>query len=320
MRTNVILDVSNLFYSAFHAHSKEQENILLAMANQTFMDIINKYHREFASDEIVLAFDGSKNWRKTYTKMPDAVTHKRYKGHRREKLTEAEKRKLEAFDAHVVEFRKMLKEYTGLLVLFHDRLEADDLIAGFIQSRPKEKHLIISRDKDYMQLLRFPTVSIMDPKTKKYMTLEEYDDNADFFMFQKCLRGDAGDNVQSAYPNIRATKIKAAFHDDYELANVIQHKFVVEYFHPVSGEKMEKHYKTGKLYAENKILMDLTEQPEPIRDLIDEAIKDAYKERGRYNMVQFLRFCGRMDFQHIIQNVTKYSKLLKGPGSSALMA
>lgn len=313
MRTNVILDVSNLFYSSFHAHSKEQDEILLAMANKNFMDVINKYHREYKSDEIVLAFDGAKNWRKTYTKLPEAVTHKRYKGHRRQKLTDSERAKLERFDAHVVEFREMLREYTGLLVLQHERLEADDLIAGFIQDRLREKHLIVSRDKDYMQLLRYPNVSILDPHTKKYMSLSEHYNDPEYFMFEKCVRGDAGDNVQSAYPNCRATKIKAAYDNDYDLANLLQHKFEVDEIHPVSGEKKTHKYKTARLFEENEILMDLSRQPEYIRELIGEAIEYAYENRGRYDMVKFLRYCKKMDFQHIIQSLHNYSKLLKGP-------
>lgn len=313
MQSNVILDVSNLFYSSFHAHSKEQEDILLAMANKAFMDVINKYHRDYKSDEIVLAFDGKKNWRKTYTRMPDAVTHKQYKGHRREKLTQSEKDKLERFDSHVVEFREMLREFTGLLVLQHDQLEADDLIAGFIQDRPKEKHLIVSRDRDYLQLLRFPNVRILDPATKKELTLAEYDDDADYFMFQKCIRGDASDNVISAYPRIRETKIKAAYDNEYDLVNVLQHKFEIEYLHPKTGELTKRNYKTSKVFTENEILMDLTKQPEGIRDLIREAIDLAYENRGKYNMVKFLRYCSKMDFQHIIQSINTYSAMLKGP-------
>lgn len=313
MRCNVILDVSNLFYSAFHAHSKEQEEILLAMANKSFMDIINKHSREHKSDEVVLAFDGKKNWRKTYTRMPEAVTYKQYKGNRREKLTESEKRKLERFDQHVVEFRDMLREFTGLLVLQHDRLEADDLIAYFIQRRPKERHLIVSRDRDYLQLLQFPNVTLLDPATGKILTLEEYGNDPQYFMFRKCIRGDAGDNVMSSYPRIREPKIKAAFDNDYDFTNVMQHTFDAQWVHPKTGDIMSKKFKTARVFAENEILMDLTMQPEPIREILEEAVDYAYANRGRYDKVKFLRYCGRMDFQHIIQNITNYNTLLKGP-------
>jgi hypothetical protein len=319
MKTNVILDVSNLFYSSFYAHSKEQDNILLAMANKSFMDIINKYSRETKSDEVVLAFDGSRNWRKSYTKnAPDAdnpgcLTYKKYKGHRREKMTDKEKQKLEVFDKHVIEFREMLKEYTGLLILHNDRLEADDLIAGFIKMHPGEKHLIVSQDRDYLQLLRYSHVSILDPKTGKQLTLIEYDHDPDFFMFQKCIRGDAGDNVISSYPRIREPKIKAAYEDDYELTNLLNHEFDVEYLCPKTGTLVKRHYVTKDVFEENAMLMDLTSQPTAVKEIMNTSIKQSLENRGTYHMVKFLRFCNRMDFQHIIQNITNYNKLLRGP-------
>lgn len=323
MKTNVIMDVSNLFYSSFHAYSKERDDILMAMVNKSFMDIINKHYREHKCDEVVLAFDGKKNWRKTYTKHApngdneDCLTYKKYKGHRREKMTEAELRKLEIFDEHVVEFREMLKEFTGLLVLQHERLEADDLIAGYIQMHPKDSHIIVSQDRDYLQLQRFPNVVQIDPKTNKKLTLVDYDHDPEYFMYQKCIRGDGGDNVMSAYPRVRETKIKASYEDDYERTAVMKHKFEVEYLHPKTGELVKRNYVTEDVFEENEMLMDLTKQPDVIKDMIERSIERSIENRGTYNMVKFLRFCGRMDFQHIIQSIQNYNKLLKGPPKSA---
>lgn len=319
MKTNVIMDVSYLFRMTFHAHSKEQDDILLAMANKSFMDIINKYYRESKCDEVVLAFDGPKNWRKSYTRnAPDptnenCITFKKYKGQRKDKLTEAELEKLKRFDEHVVEFREMLREYTGLLVLYHERLEADDLIGGFIKSRPDEKHLIVSSDRDYLQLQRFPGVAQLDPKTGKKLNLIDYDHDAEYFMFQKCIRGDNGDNVMSAYPRVRETKIKAAYESDYERNNLMQNVFEVAYIHPKTGDAIKRKFVTGDVFEENEMLMDLTKQPDVIQDMITDAIDYALENRGKYHMVRFMRYCSRMDFQHLIHNIQNYNKLLKGP-------
>lgn len=312
MKTNVIMDVSNLFYSSFYALSKEQDDIMYAMANKSFMDIINKHYRESQCDEVVLAFDGKKNWRKTYTASGEALTYKKYKGHRRQKMTDAEKAKLERFDAHVVEFREMLKEHTGLLVLQHDRLEADDLIAGYIRRNKGQKHLIISQDRDYLQLLRYPHVSILDPKTNKKLNLVDYDNDPDYFMFRKCIRGDAGDNVISAYPRIREDKIKEAYTNDYTRNNIMQHVFEASYI-DAQGEAQTVKLKTEDVFEENEMLMDLTKQPDVIQEMIDKSIDKSIANRGTYHMVKFLRYCSRMDFQHLIQSITNYNKLLKGP-------
>jgi 5'-3' exonuclease len=313
MKRNVIMDVSNLFYSVFHAYSKENDDILLAMANKSFMDTINKRYRENNCDEVILAFDGSKNWRKLYTSKDFAITHKRYKGQRRKNLTDSERQKLERFDSHVVEFREMLKAYTGLLVLHHDRLEADDLIAGYIDAHQDESHVIISRDRDYLQLLRYDNVSIIDPSNGKKLTLSEYDHDPDLFMFTKCIRGDASDNVISAYPRLYTTKLREAYVDDYAKNNIMQHEYTVEYIDSVSGAVLTRDYKTSEVFEENEMLMDLTKQPDVIREIIEKAIKDCKASRGTYHMIKFLRFCSKMDFQHIIHSINNYNKLLKGP-------
>lgn len=324
MKVNLIMDVSNLFYSAFYAHSKETEEVLLAMANKSFMDSINKHFKDHKCDEVVLAFDGKKNWRKSYTKNApdpkneDCLTYKKYKGQRREKMTDSERAKLERFDEHVVEFRQMLQEYTGLLVLQHDRLEADDLIAGFIRSHQKEAHIIISRDRDYLQLQRFKNVKQIDPHTGKNVTLADYNFDPDYFMFLKCFRGDDGDNVMSAYPRVWETKIKAAYEDDYARNALMKHQFEVDYLSPVDGSVIRRKYLTEDVFEENEMLMDLTKQPDVIVEMIDKSIKKSYDQRGSYNMVKFLRYCGRMDFQHIIHNIQAYNKLLKGPGKNPL--
>jgi 5'-3' exonuclease len=320
MKTNVIMDVSSLFYSTYHAMSKEQDDILYAMANKSFMDIINKHHRESACDEVILAFDGKKNWRKTYTTSGDALTYKKYKGHRREKMTDAERSKLERFDEHVIEFREMLKEYTGLLVLQHERLEADDLIAGYIKMHKGEKHLIISPDRDYLQLLRYPHVSILDPRTNKQLTLMEYDNDPDYFIFHKCIRGDTGDNVMSSYPRLHGTKIKSAWTDDFMLNNIMKHEFTVSYIDKHTNTAREVTYKTIDAYEENVMLMDLTRQPEVIQEMIEKSIKKSKRTRGSYNMVKFMRYCNRMDFQHLLHSISRYNKLLKGPRKSIMEA
>lgn len=311
MKRNIILDVSNLFYGAFYAMSKEQDDILYAMANKSFMDTINKKFRDNECDEVILAFDGKKNWRKTYTASPHALTYKRYKGQRRQKMTDAEIAKLERFDAHVVEFREMLKEYTGLLVLHHDRLEADDLIAGYIQMHPNESHLVVSQDRDYLQLLQFPNVGILDPRTNKRLNLLEYDNDAKYFMFRKCLRGDTGDNVISAYPRIRETKIKEAYTDSYVRTNVMQNEFDVVI--PEGDTSRTVRLKTSDIFEENEMLMDLTKQPDVIWEMMERSISNAKANRSEYNVIKFLRYCTRMDFQHLLQSASNYHKLLKGP-------
>jgi hypothetical protein len=207
----------------------------------------------------------------------------------------------------------MFKERSGLIALKRKYLEADDLIAGFVQKYPDDKHIIVSSDKDFIQLLSNGNVTLIDPHSDKPRSLEEWDYDAGYFIFEKCFRGDIGDNVQSSYPRLRATKIKAAYTDEFAKANIMNHTFGVEEL-DTEGKLKTYTYKTKDLYEENQLLMDLTKQPEYIRELIDSTIEIAINNRGKYNYFEFVKFCGKYELIAILNNVSKYSALLSGKG------
>ena len=50
-------------------------------------------------------------------------------------------------------FRDFISEKTNCTVLRHEKLEADDLIAGWIQAHPNDNHVIVSTDGDFAQLI-----------------------------------------------------------------------------------------------------------------------------------------------------------------------
>ena len=71
----------------------------------------------------------------------------------------------ETFD----KFKEFITDKTNCTVLQNPVLEADDLIAGFIQTHPEDKHVIISTDSDFHQLIA-PNVAqyngVMETLTK----------------------------------------------------------------------------------------------------------------------------------------------------------
>ena len=128
---------------------------------------MNKCYKQFMPDEVICVFD-SPSWRKTYTSGDDCLTHKKYKGNRRKNLTEKQIIQYEIFDRHIQEFKAILKNKTGILVLEGESLEADDIIAGYVQNNETDTHIIVTSDNDFLQLLKYDTVTIFDPiKDKK---------------------------------------------------------------------------------------------------------------------------------------------------------
>ena len=67
------------------------------------------------------------------------------------------------------ELKTFLIEKTNVTVLRHERLEADDLIAGWCQNHPNDDHVIISTDGDFAQLIA-PNVRQYNGVTYYYYT------------------------------------------------------------------------------------------------------------------------------------------------------
>ena len=110
--------------------------------------------------------------------------------------------------------------------------------------------------KDYVQLLDIDGFTLLNPdklgadrsKDKKGNPI-----NAKYFMFEKAFRGDAGDNVMSAYPRVRSTRLQKAYTSDYELTNLLNETW--DFADPTTGDITT--FRVGDLYNENQLLMNL---------------------------------------------------------------
>lgn len=305
----LILDINNLLYRTFFAYSKESIEILVGMCHHGALWSMLSFYKQYPADEIVIAFDDY-SWRKAYTTdNSDCITHLPYKGHRRKNLTESEKEKFQIFDEHVNSFYEMLRDETSLLVLRSKYLEADDLIARYVTNNPDMERIIISSDKDYLQLLTDDSITLIDPATKTARTLEKWDNDPEYFMFEKCFRGDTSDNVMSAYPRVRSTKIKAAYTDAYIRENLMEHTFT-KIINLPDGAMEERTFLTRDVFEENKLLMDLSAQPDVIKELMDAEIARAEENRNKFNYFRFLKFCSKHQLENIIKNIDEFTPLL----------
>lgn len=296
----ILFDISNLLYRAFFANKGQDDATTAGLAHHIALTTLNKYFKAFKPHKVIMAFDRS-SWRKEYTASEECLSGKPYKGNRRKSMTPSEKAKFEAFLEHLKEFEELMRVHSSVVCLAGDGLEADDLVAGFCQNHLDDEVIIVSADKDMIQLLRHEGVRLIDPATGKDRTLDEWGGDADLFMFEKCLRGDAGDNVGSAYPRIRKTKIFKAYTDAFERVNVMNEMWT---------DQNGKEHVVRHLFAENKLLMDLTAQPKCIRDQMDEIIDQEMVDPGSFSYFHFMRFLGKYELKKIAQNLDQYVPML----------
>jgi len=298
----LVLDISNLLYRTFYANKGEDDITLAGLAHHQALLTLNKYYRAHKPDKVVMCFD-RKTWRKEYTKSEKCISGKLYKGNRRQDMTPKEREKYELFLEHLSEFEELMNVRTSVVCLAADGLEADDLAAGFVQmySGDDNEIVVISTDKDYIQLLGFPNVTLINPADDKERSLDNWGGDAELFIFEKCVRGDAGDNVQSAYPRVRTTRIQKAYNDPLERVNMMEETWTNH-----EGKEM----RVKDVFKENQLLMDLRKQPEEYRNLIKETILNEMEDPGTYSYFHFLKFLGKYDMKKLAGQAEQFAEML----------
>jgi hypothetical protein len=311
-KKNLIIDGNNIIHRTFHANNRSGEpaDVIIGLCVHSALTTMNYYFNKFKVDDIVITFD-SHSWRKEYTKdLSKCVTNKKYKGHRTDDMTPKQLEMRRMLVDHIDDLCEMLTLHSRIIVLRGEYLEGDDLIAGYIQMHRNEDHVIISGDKDMMQLLRYEGVALIDPATGNERTLEEYENNADLFLYEKCIRGEGkkGDNIQSSYPRLRKDRMFKSFHDEYERSNVMNHKFTQ--LEAVGDDYEEVEYTTRELFEENQLLMNLTKQPKKIKIRMVRTIEEAIKNRGKYDHFSFIRYCKRNELDKIRETIEQFVPMM----------
>jgi hypothetical protein len=301
----LVFDITNILYRTFFVHKAEDALTIAGLAHHTALSSVNKYFNDFnPKKKIIMCFDRT-SWRKKYTASSECISAKPYKGTRRQKMSPADKEKYMCFIDHIAEFELLIKNHTSIHTLAGDGLEADDLIAGVVQTLTtggsNNEIVIISADKDMIQLLDYPNVRLINPADGKDRTLDEWNGDARLFMFEKCIRGDTGDNVQSALPRCRKKRIHNAYTDSYDCANLMNTTWT---------DQHGTEYVVKQLFKENELLMDLNKQPDDIQHQIITTVLTELNNHVPFSFFHFLQFLGKYELKKVTQNVERFTTML----------
>jgi 5'-3' exonuclease len=305
----VLIDTANMFFRARHgAHRASDTWEKVGFALHVTLMAANKVAKRFEADHVVFGLEG-RSWRKDF--------YKPYKANRavaRAALTEAEQEEDKMFWETYDSLTKYLSERTNCSVIRHENAEADDVIARWIALHPQDEHVIISSDTDFVQLVA-PNVKQYNGITDELITLEGIFDakgkavidkktkepkqvpNPEWLLFEKCMRGDSTDNVFSAYPGVRTkgTKnkigLQEAFEDRAKQGYNWNNMMLQRWTDPDGIE-----HRVLDDYNRNVALVDLTAQPEDVKLVIDQCIREqiSHKDIGQVG-VRFLQFCGKYE-------------------------
>lgn len=317
----LLIDTSNMFFRARHqAHRAADTWTKLGFALHLTIVSANKVARDLGADHVVFALEG-RSWRKDH--------YRSYKANRTEarqamSVTEAEEDRLfwETYD----ELTKYLSTRTNCSVIRCATAEADDIIARWIALHPQDEHVVVSSDSDFVQLIApnvqlyngindclYTVQGVFDSKGRRLAfsiesnskikigkpddAFETPADYPSWVLFLKCMRGDPGDNVFSAYPGVRVKGTKnqvgltEAFEDrdrrGYAWNNLMLQRWM---------DHEQQEHRVLDDYERNRMLIDLTAQPDSVKATVDAAICEQVSHRD-VGMVgaHFLKFCGKFE-------------------------
>ena len=320
----LIVDASNTFFRARHAaHRQSDAWDKLGFAIHVTLSSISSAFRNQQADHVVICLEG-RSWRKDYY-----APYKKNREVARAALTETEQEEDQLFWQAFDDLKTFFQEQTNCTVLRHPNLEADDLVAGWIQAHPHDEHVIISTDSDFHQLLSENVIqyngvneelhtlqgifdkkgkAVIDNKTKEPKTIP----HPQWILFEKCMRGDTSDNVFSAYPGVRTkgTKNKTGLQEafaDKDSKGFNWNNLMLQRWTDHNGAE----HRVLDDYLRNVTLIDLTAQPDHVKVYIAETIAENSIQKSVPQVgIKFLKFCGKYDLKKLGQNVENYAECL----------
>jgi len=239
----ILVDLNQVLISNLMAQTRGQleelpdKNMLRHMVLNSLRGYNLKFKEEYGTP--VLCADGANPWRREF--FPN------YKHARRKGRDESTKDWTSLFQM-IGEIRDEIAQNFPYIVLHIDRVEADDIIAVLVKEfHTKEKIMIVSGDKDFIQLHRYPNVKQFAPIQKKFVE----DEDPIKYLHEQIIKGDRSDGV----PNILSP-------DDVFVTGTKQR--------PINKKRLEEWAnieniplgsETKKYYERNKKLIDLEEIP-----------------------------------------------------------
>lgn len=252
--------ISNIMQD-IKTNSDIQEDLVRHMVLSSLLMYKQKFGKQYG--ELTICCDSHKSWRKEVFPF--------YKANRKSYRDNSD------FDWKKIftilnQIRNELKDSFPYRVIEVEGAEADDIIANFANNS-KEPLLILSSDKDFIQLQKNPNVKQYSIIQKKYLN----GINPDTYLKEHIIKGDRGDGI----PNILSD-------DDTFVSQKRQNKLQkikIESWIKMDPQEFcnDRMYRN---YCRNEQLVSLHKTPSDIIDKIVDLYKN-YKDNGRSKLFNY---------------------------------
>ena len=262
--------ISNLMMQPGIASGGIDENLIRHMV----LNSIRMYNVKFKAEygDLVICADDKKYWRK------DLFPY--YKAARKKSREDS------PYDWNLIfetlnRVRDEIRENFPYKVIQIDKTEADDVIGTIcinygveLRNSQSEKILILSSDKDFMQLQKFANVDQYSPMAKKFLKTSE----PIKFLKEHILKGDRGDGI----PNILSS-------DDTFITEARQKPVTEKKLNTWVSQKPEDFCDASMLrkYQRNESLIDLSKVPSEYTDRILTAYRSPKEVKGKDKVLNY---------------------------------
>ena len=270
----ILVDMNQVTLSNLMVQLGGNKNIEPDFVRHMVLNSLRSYRTKFVNEygELVLCYDNKVNWRREY--FPN------YKFSRRKDRKQSKLDWNKIFDTlHMI--RDELTEYFPYKVLEVENAEADDIIASVVfhvASEPKnyEKVLILSSDKDFIQLQKYNFVTQYSPIQKQYINGVD----PTTYIKEHILKGDRSDGV----PNFLSPD--NTFVDELRQRPMTKRKLDAWIDLEPSDYCNEEMMRN---YQRNRTLIDLSYIPDDIKEKCTQTFLDAPEGSRKHLLNYFIK-------------------------------
>tara|TARA_A100000164_G_scaffold230026_1_gene204079 strand:+ start:756 stop:1601 length:846 start_codon:yes stop_codon:yes gene_type:complete len=265
----ILVDLNQVLISNLMAQTRGQPDITTANEDMIRHMVINslrgfnvKFRNKYG--EMILCSDAGDPWRR------DIFPHYKYS---RKKGREESSFDWDNIFNIITNIKNEIKENFPYVVMYNEKCEADDIIATLVKYYyQSEPIMIVSGDKDFIQLQRFKNVEQYAPIQKKVVGDDVDPKN---FLIEQILKGDRSDGV----PNVLSP-------DDIFVTGEKQKPVTKKRIHEL-GLLRSFDRQIQKNIDRNIQLIDLTKIPKVYEDAIINSYR-RYKKNDRSKLLTYM--------------------------------
>ena len=273
----IIIDMNQISLASLmmDLNMRKSNEVDEGMVRHMILNSIRLYRQQFTKEygEVVLTYDSKHYWRREY--FPN------YKASRR-KGREKDSKDWDLIFGVLNKIKAEFKENLPYKFLEVYGAEADDIIATLCKHSQTEKDrtkneniLIVSGDKDFIQLQKYKNVKQWNPVQKKMLK----DKNPDLYLKEHIIKGDRSDGIPNVLSddNSFVDKIRQKPLTKKKIQSWVEHDFM-----DVAPNEQAK-----RNYHRNTTLVDLSKIPQDLKDKIKETYKTTPILGDRKNLINY---------------------------------